>query len=346
MTSVYIAIDSGGNRTNVSLRVENPGEPPIRRGREIKEALSGYLSPSDYVPVLRDILAPLESAWRDLDLEGSDAYLFISAAGYAAWSRELFLGLIKEVIPSAFGGSVRAVGVANDSVTLLLGHASDGVVIAGTGSNVLVRAADGDIHQAGGNEWVASDTGAGFWIGLEAIRVVARALESGKDTTLLQRFCSEYHVSPDVDGEVIACFRKLAIADHDMKAEIAKFATSVCAAAQKGDEEAQRIVKSQAEDLAMSLATALRRRLAADDITDGLSIVLSGSVIGNPFYRSAFQSMVGLTLFSGTSTEDVIAWHEVGDGMEAAFALSKQLESNPSSLLDIGGQYMPLVLTY
>lgn len=344
MTSVYMAIDSGGTRTNVSLTFERDGAPPVRRGREINQALSGYLSPHEYVPVFREILGPLESAWRELELDGCDAYLFISAAGYAGWSRAAFLNLLKEVGPAAFGGALRAVGVANDSVALLLGHKSDAIVIAGTGSNVLVRAADGAIYQSGGNEWVASDTGAGFWIGLEAIRAVARAMESGRDTTLFQRFCSEYHVSPDSEAEIVATFRKLAVADHDMKAEIAKFASSVCAAAQKGDDEAQRIVKAQAEDLAMALATALKRRLAGPDISDGLDLVLCGSVLGNPFYRSAFESMITLTLFSGTDAKEVIRWRQVDDGMEATFELARVLEADRDSLLDLSPQFAPLVL--
>ncbi len=346
MSKVFIAIDSGGTRTNVALVADRDGEPQVRRDREVNAALSGYLRPDAYPQVFRSILAPLESSWRELELEGSETYLFLSSAGYTTWSRDRFLDLMKEIIPTAFGGTVRVVGVANDAVALLLGMESDGVVIAGTGSNVLLRTQAGDIHQAGGHDWVAADTGAGFWIGLEAIRAVARAREAGLDTTLFQRFCSEYHIEPSDEAEVIEVFRKLAIADNDMKAEIAKFASNVCAAAQKGDEEAQRIVKAQAEDLALLLATALRRRLATEDIEDGLKIVLCGSVLGNPFYQSAFESMVGLTLFSGTDSKNLLKWIHVDDGMEAAIRLSRRLESDRDSLLSIGEMHLPIVLSF
>ena len=45
------------------------------------------------------------------------------------------------------------------------------LVIAGTGSNVVGRTADGSLHSAGGWGPVIGDEGSGYWIGLEAIRV-------------------------------------------------------------------------------------------------------------------------------------------------------------------------------
>lgn len=345
MTS-YIAIDSGGTRTNTTLQVESPSESVVVWTREVYESLSGYLDPQHYAQVLRHILAPIEAVWYEQDQASESTYLFISAAGFTASTREPFLTMLKEVIPGTFGGTVKYVAVANDAVSLLLGHATDGVVIAGTGSSVLIRGSDGTIYQAGGQEWVASDYGAGFWIGLEAIRAVARAVEAGNETTLLHRFCNEYHVAIDDEVGIVRCFRTLAVADSDMKAEIAKFAVSVCGAALKGDDEAQFIVKVQAEQLGASVVSAIRRRLAAQDISDGLNLVQCGSVLSNSFYRSSFESMVSISLYGTADTKDTIRWKIVNDGQEGALALAHVLEADPDSLQSITGRYLPLVLAY
>jgi N-acetylglucosamine kinase-like BadF-type ATPase len=44
------------------------------------------------------------------------------------------------------------------------------LVIAGTGSNIIGRTADGSLHSAGGWGPVIGDEGSGYWIGVEAIR--------------------------------------------------------------------------------------------------------------------------------------------------------------------------------
>lgn len=346
MTNAYIAVDSGGTRTTVTLSVERDGEEPERRTREVYESLSGYLKPTEYVSVLRRIISPAEALWHDTNVEAGSVHVFISAAGFSAASRSQVLDAVKEVIPDTFGGAVTSIGVANDAVSLLLGHDAEAVVVAGTGSSVLVRRTDGTIFQSGGEEWVANDYGAGFWIGLDAIRAVARAFEAGQETPLLHRFCNEYHVEIDDPDAIIGRFRTLAVADNDMKADIAKFSSAVCSAAQKGDDEAQRIVKAQAEDLARSLVVALRRRLATDQLEDGLSIVQCGSVFESPFYRSSFEAMVSISLYGTTDTADLIHWEPVGDGREAASRLAHTVHHDPDTLLNVHPRYQPLILAF
>jgi glucosamine kinase len=51
------------------------------------------------------------------------------------------------------------------------------LIIAGTGSNIIGRTAGGTLHRAGGWGPVLGDEGAGYWIGLEAIRAALRALD-------------------------------------------------------------------------------------------------------------------------------------------------------------------------
>jgi glucosamine kinase len=59
------------------------------------------------------------------------------------------------------------------------------LIIAGTGSNVLGRAADGAMYHAGGWGPALGDEGSGFWIGQEALRAGFWAKDRGVSTSLL-----------------------------------------------------------------------------------------------------------------------------------------------------------------
>ena len=66
-------------------------------------------------------------------------------------------------------------------------HGGAGVlVIAGTGSHVTGRCADGSTVGAGGWGPVLGDEGSGTWIGLEAIRACLRARDRGVESCLLR----------------------------------------------------------------------------------------------------------------------------------------------------------------
>ncbi|HTC75813.1 MAG TPA: BadF/BadG/BcrA/BcrD ATPase family protein [Edaphobacter sp.] len=59
------------------------------------------------------------------------------------------------------------------------------LIIAGTGSNVLGRATDGEMYQVGGWGPALGDEGSGFWIGQEALRAGFWAKDRGVSTNLL-----------------------------------------------------------------------------------------------------------------------------------------------------------------
>ncbi|WP_107772040.1 BadF/BadG/BcrA/BcrD ATPase family protein [Nocardioides sediminis] len=337
MTPVFMGVDSGGTRTNVRIRV---GEEI--KSFELAESLGGSLSPSEYAKTLRAILLPAESRLLDSH-DASEIAIFISAAGFTQAFREDFLDAINEVAPTVLSGRIASISIANDAPTLLLGHQADAIVIAGTGSNVLVQARDGALFQVGGHEWVASDYGAGFWIGLRGIRRAYRDHESGMNTVLLQRLVQEYGLRAHDERRLIAKFRDLAIADANMKPEIARFAAEVCSAAERGDEAAQDIVKVEAEDLADVLAGSLRRRFSIDELADGLTIVECGGLLSNDFYQQAFRSQVEMRLRTG-GRPATIAWRHVTTGLDAALNLAADVHELKRDMATIAAQFRPLVV--
>lgn len=341
MDRLLIAIDSGGTRTNSELRCE--GDRELIRRFEAGVALSGYLENRLIADVLRKILTPIEAFWRQEKLQDLPITLFIASAGFAEISREHYLEVVDTVIRESFEGMVGLVGIANDAVSLLLGHDADVVVVAGTGSSVLVKSGDGTVHQSGGYDWVAADQGAGFWIGMDAVRQVAEDFESMEQSVLLDRFCEQYGIEQGNESQIIGRFRSLSVADSNMKADIARFSSSVCSAAELGDVDAQNIVKNQSEDLADLTARAIRRRSDRAKASSGLRLVECGGVLANEFYRASFESQVQMRLLSGADGGITLNLMRVANGIEAAMELARTLTERVDYCLAMPRKFRPVV---
>lgn len=337
---VFVGVDSGGTRTNVEVVVRNESGQERRSTYEAGESLSGALDPVLIPKVLGRLLAPLAMHLDEMSSDDLPTYVWVSAAGYTPWTRDEFNTAILEVGPT-LSGQVIAVGTANDAVSLLLGSGAQGIVIAGTGSSVIVRSSDGAMHQAGGHEWVACDYGSGFWIGLDAIRRAFRDFEAGTESVLLQRLREAYGVRASDHRGLIAKMRDLAIADPNMKAEIARFTVSVCGAAERGDLASQNLVKGAAEDLADVMAIAIRRRLTTDELAGGIRLVECGSLLNNPFYRSAFESQIDMRLRSGLEKPVAISWDRALTGSGACVALARRLTEPHLDIMRLPVEFRP-----
>lgn len=341
--AIYVGVDSGGTRTNVKVGRVADGQLSVSATYEVSESLSGLL-PKDMVePVMRTILARLESAIEEEPVEPPPVYVWISAAGYTEWSRPAYLAAMHETMSEILGGRMKRLGAANDGVSLLLGAGVDGVVIAGTGSNTLIRAEDGAIYQAGGHEWVACDFGSGFWIGLRGIRQAYVDFEAGETTTILQRLCEHYNVDIDEPETLVSHLRRLAVGDQDMKKHIARFAVAICGAAEHGDVPAQNIVKEEAESLGNVTATALRRRLKRDRLEGGIRLLECGSLLGDSLFRDNFEAQVQMRLLWEDGGKADISWERVNTAEDACLQLAQVLERNTLDLEAIDPLFRPAI---
>jgi N-acetylglucosamine kinase-like BadF-type ATPase len=344
-TEIFVGLDSGGTRTNVAILIVESSEKSTWKRYEASDSLSGALEPARIPQVLGHVLAPLAMHLEDRALVDAPTYIWISAAGYSPWTRDEFTTAMCDVGPT-LGAQVIAMGAANDAVSMLLGSGADGVIVAGTGSSVIVRAHHGELYQAGGHEWVASDYGAGFWIGLEAIRRAFRDFEAGTDSVLLQRLRQTYGVRAHDDKGLIAKMRDLAIADPNMKKEIGKFAASVCGAAERGDADSQNLVKAAAEDLADVTAVSLRRRFSYDELAAGLTLVQNGSLLNNPFYQTAFESQVEMRMRSGFEKKISIKWKRTLTVDSACVDLAQQLKKPLKKIVTIATEFRPSIVNF
>lgn len=338
--SIFIGVDSGGTRTNVHI-VSSDGE--VNAQYEVGESLSGAVAPELYPRVLRKILVGSESIISRNAAADTPVYMFISAAGFSAWSKEVFVSTLHEVCPQQLGGRIVAAGAANDAVSMLLGMRANAVVIAGTGSNIVLSVGT-EFVQIGGHNWVACDEGSGFWIGLRAIRRAFRDLESGVESTLLARLYDAYGIRHGDSEQLIKKAYDLSVNDKSTKREIARFAASVCGAAERGDVASQDIVKQEAEELADLMAVGLRRYFTDAQLEAGLPIVQGGSVLANNFYRSSFENQIEMRLRSGQPVS--IDWKSDTTGLSAAVRLAKDLADGSPPGMQSAVSFRPVVVRF
>ena len=196
--------------------------------------------------------------------------------------------------------------ICNDAVGLLLAHESEVVmIVAGTGSVAEARIPSGAVIRRGGDESVVSDSGSAFWLGLRGIRAAYMAAEGGPDTALAQCLVEQFSpfqgggVERDIHEAVQDIGRNLAGVGTGTKAAIGSFAPQVTRQAELGDEEAQKIVRDEAQELAGSAARVYR---ALAQQAEGRVVIprflISGSVAyRSPFYFEAFKSSLDQFLF-------------------------------------------------
>ncbi|AXX29371.1 TIM barrel protein [Actinosynnema pretiosum subsp. pretiosum] len=130
--------------------------------------------------------------------------------------------------------------VSNDALPWLVALGGRGVVVVcGTGSGFLACSGDAPPVRVGGCEYLGSDEGSAFDLGLAGLRAAVRGADGRGPRTALT---DAYHPSP------AALARELADRSHP-KAAVAALAPQVCRAWVDGDEVAAGIVDRALDDL-------------------------------------------------------------------------------------------------
>jgi N-acetylglucosamine kinase-like BadF-type ATPase len=144
------------------------------------------------------------------------------------------------------------------------------LVIAGTGSNIVGRAADGTMYSAGGWGPAIGDEGSGFWIGHEGVKAVFWGLDRGVPTTMLKAIQEAWNA--DTIGDVVAA------ANVRPGPDFAALAPVVAWCAEEGDDLAKAVLERAGDDLADQVALVrLKMEESGDPGTVGVAFV--GSVL-------------------------------------------------------------------
>jgi glucosamine kinase len=174
--SLFLAIDAGGTKTRCLLADES---------RILGRAVTGS------VKLMRVGEAEASSRLQAMLTEVSATAgvglneITQTCVGLAGLTIDAVREWAEREIGSAVGGHLLLAGDEEIALDGAFRGGSGILIIAGTGSNVMGRAADGTMYQAGGWGPAIGDEGSGFWIGQEALRAGFWAHDRSVATTLL-----------------------------------------------------------------------------------------------------------------------------------------------------------------
>jgi glucosamine kinase len=259
--SLFLAIDAGGTKTRCLLADEThvlarASTGSVKLMRVSEEEATGRLR-----GMLTEVAAaagvPLSGVTRTcIGLAGS------TIDAVREWAE-------REIGSVAAGDLV----ICGDEEIALEGAFEGGpgiLVIAGTGSNVMGRAADGTRYRAGGWGPALGDEGSGYWIGSEALRAGFWAKDRGVATTLLEEI-GEFWGTKSL-GEIVEK------ANERPGPDFAALTPIVAKCAESGDDLAVAMLERAGDELAEQVAlVALKMKESGEG--GELRVAYTGSVL-------------------------------------------------------------------
>jgi N-acetylglucosamine kinase-like BadF-type ATPase len=188
-----------------------------------------------------------------------------SSAEVCRWAETTLQGLVS--------GGVIIAGDEQIALDAAFRGGAGVLVIAGTGSHVTGRCADGSTVGAGGWGPVLGDEGSGTWIGIEAIRACLRARDRGVESCLLREIQQAWQLE-DLGALV-------AKANMRERPDFASLTTVVANCAESGDALAQGVLDHAGEELAAQVSLVISKmRGAGCEAVDASRVAFTGSVLG------------------------------------------------------------------
>ena len=203
--------------------------------------------------------------------------------------------IIKELIPGIASEKLEVVGDSVIALEAAFGAGPGVIAIAGTGSIVYGRDANGLTARAGGWGFAISDEGSGHWIGRHAIASVMGAHDRGVETALAQLILRAWKL-----GTLDELVQQ---ANATPSPDFPRLLHVVLQAAEGGDAVAGELLAEAGAKLA-TLAASVIRRLAPDAAAATLPLAMTGSVfrqspqVRQVFYQALRKSFPGIDVRS------------------------------------------------
>lgn len=284
-----LVIDGGGTSTDVAVcdgttivaRTLLPSAKPSvsdSRTDELCRMLGSFLATSpldhsDEAP-LHTVIIGMAGVWS-----ARERYAYAGALA-ASWQTYVSTRTVQFVVLSD----------AELALAAAHGNSSGAILIAGTGSIMLMRGSDGQLHRAGGWGPQIDDAGGGIWLGRQACMAVARMLDGrGPSTQLIRPVASYLRVDSDDHESVRNALRSTP------SPAFARIGAAVLQYAEEHDAVAISIRDEGARELALLLAS----------LPEALNVVVYGSLLGNDTYRIMVGRYAGRPL---RSMDDVVVW--------------------------------------
>ena len=302
---LHFAIDGGGTHTRLA----------IQQHKEQTLTVLGSINPVS--TGVREATTNLQSLLDEVARRAEGQAISGCVASATVSQSTIHSERQRLVNASLRSGLVGQILLTNDIVPLVFAPPLCGVgiaVIVGTGSGYVGRARDGTIAQAGGYEYVISDEGSAFALGLAGLKAAARAHDGrGSATVLLDHAERVYGYSVPGLGAWLA-------RQKSPKPVIAHFAPQVCEAWVEGDNTAAEIVSVAIEDLCTGVE-AVRKELAPNRLDNVL--IVGGVPDGCKPFRDA--------LVSSLHARGARRCYVKADGLAAALAIARDPAIVPES---------------
>jgi N-acetylglucosamine kinase-like BadF-type ATPase len=311
---VGIGIDTGGSRTTYAIRRGDGTE--ARGGSEAGASLADARGADSSLEAIRWMLDVVRQENDD------EVVVWIGAAGFSAVTREAIRKRFAdhaEAFEKEFEGRRLEILIANDGVSILKAPPLFGIglaAIVGTGSVVMgwhPSCPEGVIKR-GGAEWIASDEGAGVWIGMQCVRMLLRDIQfkgsDGYHSVLLDRLTDYFRVPLSATKGISASHRAMAkaelIARHvaedrpDTKRYLASFVWphvfDLAAAGPSHDQVAADVLDQSvgliAKDIKAVSDAVSAHTCDAPGGREKLPLVIGGNIAANPVYRDKLLAVV------------------------------------------------------
>lgn len=259
--ALVLGIDGGGTRTRATV-VEGERVLAFVEGGSIKRLRVGAAVAEENLRKL------LSEVWKQAGVQRVDA----ATAGVASAT----MPGVKEWITVVFQdfGVARSEIVGDEVIALDAAfRGGPGILqIAGTGSNCIGRAPNGERESAGGWSSRLGDEGSGYWIGLHAVRRALRAYDREEPTRVLEtvgRIWGTKTIEELVN-----------LGDGTPGPDFAALAPAIDKLAEEGDAVAVGVLNQAAADLADFVLLVRAKLKRKHGLTGEVPVAWIGSVIG------------------------------------------------------------------
>lgn len=247
-----------------------------------------------------------------------------ACVGAAGAGRAEIASTVRKVVAEIVTGEIEVVGDMEIALAAAFGKGPGVIVIAGTGSIVFGRDAQGKVARAGGWGFAISDEGSAHWIGVRAVRAVLRSAdEVGEDEAehdlswTAGRLFSELKTAWSLTS--LPQLARAANATPDF----AVLFPAVLAAAEAGDAVARQVIADASGELAQLAGIILRRLFPAQHSsvvpTSAVPMAMAGGVFRHgAMIRELFYNEVR------AANPDVVLNPEVIDPVHGALQMARK----------------------
>jgi glucosamine kinase len=299
--SLFLAIDAGGTKTRCLIADED---------RILARAVSGsvkLMQVGDAEASSR-LQAMLTEASLAAGINLAD--VAETCVGIAGLSIDAVRRWTEREIGNTVGGNLLIVGDEEIALDSAFRGGPGILVIAGTGSHVLGRAADEAMYRVGGWGPAIGDEGSGFWIGQEALRAAFWAKDRGIPTSLLTAIGDLWNAKSA--GEIVE------MANARSGPDLPALAPLVARCAEAGDELAAAVLERAGVELAEQVAL-VALKMQESGRNHKLEAAYTGSILEHiSLVRSA------MIAFLESSSPDVKVIDGAVDSLDGALWRARQ----------------------